>query len=133
MYSIPFSLPDAYGGMAEADGILQFDGISLLLEFQVKDAIFGVIKSEVKKIALNADDIAAVQFKRKVFKGLITLRSHTVNAISDVPGQKGGEVRITIKKKYCEDAEELISALRLAVTEAKVSALNRRDAKSFDR
>ena len=133
MYSIPFSLPDAYGGMAEADGILQFDGIAILLEFQVKDAIFGVIKSEVKRVTLHADDIAAVQFKRKVFKGQITLRSHTVNAISEVPGQKGGEVKISIKKKYCEDAEELISALRLAVTEAKVSALNKRDQKNFER
>lgn len=133
MFSIPFSLPDAYGGMADADGILGFDGNTLRLEFQVKDAIFGIVKSGVKEIELDVSEVASIQFKRKVFRGQILLRSHSVNAVSEIPGQKGGELKITVKKRYCDDAEELISNLRLAVTEARLKALDEKAQKNFEK
>ena len=132
MISIPFSLPDAYGGMAEADGILRLNEDSLLFEFQVKDAFFGVVKSDVKSIILNVADIAAIDYKRSIFRGLIYLRSHSVNTVSEIPGHKGGEVRMSIKRKYCDDAEELISSLRLAISEAKLKSLDEQARKNLE-
>ncbi len=121
LYSIPFSFPEAYGGLAEADGIARFDGKTLTLEFQVKDAVFGVVKSAVKEVILPIEQIAAVSFKRKTFRALIDIRSHKVH--HELPVQKGGEFTIVIKRKYREEGEEFASVLRLGVSEAALKRL----------
>ena len=123
MYSIPFTFPDTYGGLAEADGIARFDGHSLILEFQVKDAVFGLVKSEVKEVMLPIDEIANIDFKRGKFRGQITIRTHSVSAVEEIPEQKGGEFVISIKRKHRDEGEEFASAVRLRVSEAKLKRL----------
>lgn len=123
MISIPFYLSDAYGGLAEADGTARFDGRVLSLEFIIKDAMFGVVTSAVKKVLLNPDDISSIHFKKSIFKGTIAVQAHSVESVSAVPGQKGGEVKLSIKRRHCPEAEEFVSTLRLAVSQSRLRRL----------
>lgn len=123
MFSLPVSLPEVYGGFAEAHGIIRFDGVQLTLEFEIQDGVFGVVKSGVKEIRLPVSEIAAITFKRKTFRALIVLRCHRVKSVEKIPGQKGGEFRIQVKRAHRDEAEAFASALRLAVAEARLDAL----------
>ena len=123
MYSIPFSFPDAYSGFAEADGVARFDGHCLILEYQIKDAVFGMVKSEVKKVIIPVGEIAAIKFKRSTFRATIDLRTHCIEIVEEIPGQKGGEFMLSLKRKHREEGEEFASALRLGVSEARLRAL----------
>lgn len=123
MLSVPFSLPDTYGGLAEAHGIIRLEGTYLTLEFEVRDGVFGIVKSGVKVVALQAAEIAAISFKRSAFRATITLRCHSVRSVEGIPSQKAGEFRISIKRAYRDEAEQLASALRLAISEARLNAI----------
>lgn len=123
LFSIPISLPDVYGGLAEAYGIVRFDGTQLSIEFEIQDGVFGVVKSGVREVILPIADIAAITFKRSTFRASIIVRCHSVKSVERIPGQKGGEVKINVKRAYRDEAAEFASALRLAVSEARLNAL----------
>ncbi|MGE3802090.1 MAG: hypothetical protein AB7H80_13805 [Candidatus Kapaibacterium sp.] len=121
LYSIPFSFPETYGGLAETDGIARFDGQHLTLEFQVRDAVFGVVKSEVKEILLPVEEIASVHYKRGRFSGRLSIRSHKI--VQEIPVQKGGEFILSFKRRHRDEGEEFASILQLRVSEAKLKRL----------
>jgi len=47
MPNLPFTIPDLYADFAEAQGIARLDDDILILEYQTKDSIVGMIKSDI--------------------------------------------------------------------------------------
>lgn len=56
MHTVPFSISDAYEGLADVDGLARFEADVLTLEFQTKDAFFGIIKDDATADDATADD-----------------------------------------------------------------------------
>ena len=57
MTSVPFTM-SVYGGMAECHGLLRPEGDSLVLEYQVQDNMFGVIRGRAKAVRIPLADCA---------------------------------------------------------------------------
>ena len=49
MTAIPFST-STYGGLGAIRGLMRVEGGALVLEFQVKDTVLGILKSSPKEV-----------------------------------------------------------------------------------
>ena len=124
MQTLPFKLTDVYGGFAEAEGLARYEGETLWLELQTKDAFFGVLQSGVKKISLRVADLDEVQLKHRPFRSYLTLRARTMETMSPVPGTTGAELKLVFLRKHREAVASLHSSLALAISEAKLARLD---------
>ena len=68
VYSLPFRFPDTLEGPVRSGGILCAEADGLVLEFQTRDGLFGVIKSGVRTVALSFDRMDEVRLQSNVFR-----------------------------------------------------------------
>lgn len=124
-YTIPFTSVIGELGLSEAHGLMKFSAKNgLVLEFQIKDSIVGIIKSDVREINLKWDEIADFQLKKKWFSAVVTIRVNKMSVFEDLPGTKAGEFKAKIKKEDYESARNLQSSLMLLLSEKKIEQLD---------
>jgi len=124
-YTIPFTSVIGELGLSEAHGLMKFSAkTGLVLEFQVKDAFIGIIKSAVREIQLDWDDIADFQIKKKWFSVIVTIRVNKMSIFQDLPATKSGELKAKIKKEDYESVRNLQSSLMLILSEKKIERLD---------
>jgi hypothetical protein len=124
-YSLPFTAEVGELGLQEAHGILQFSPkTGLTIEFQVKDSILGIIKSDVKSLRLNWSDIAYFEVKKKFFGAHVLIRVNKLTLFEELPASKAGEFKAKIKKSDLELARNLQSSLLLYLSEKKIEYLD---------
>lgn len=114
--SIPFRLPKIYGGLAQGSGILRVRQEGLILEFEVKDAIFKALRLDSNVIAVPLDAIAAIEVKKGWFEASITIRANSLETLRKVPGCEAGEVRLRISRQQVAPARELVTSVSLTIT-----------------
>jgi hypothetical protein len=120
MQTLPFKLKNVFEGLAESEGMVSLVDNSLRLEFQTRDSVFGVIKSDVKEIKVSVDDIQDVQFKKGLFGDKIIIRASGMMTFKDFPNHKGGEIRLHLKKKDRHQAMMIVSDIQLAQAESSL-------------
>jgi hypothetical protein len=118
--AVPFSIKNVYEGFAELDGLLRIDQENLILEYQTKDAIFGVVKSAVKNIYIKYSDILSMEFKKGFFSSKITITTSSFIADKMFPKAHGNELELVIKKKHKEQAMQLVSIVNLGNAESRL-------------
>lgn len=124
-YHIPFTAQVGELGLKEAHGIIQFSPKrGLIIEFQLKDAIVGLIKSDVKTVAIQWQDLVDFQVKKKLFGAYISIRVNKMSIFEDLPSSNAGELIAKIKKSYVEQAKNLQSSLLLMISEKKIELLD---------
>jgi hypothetical protein len=124
-YIIPFTCQIGELGLSEAHGLMKFSSkTGLSLEFQVKDAFIGLIKSEVREVFLGWDDIADIQVKKKWFSAIITIRVNKMSLFEKLPGSISGEFTAKIKKEDVETARNMQSSTLLILSEKKIEQLD---------
>lgn len=116
-YSVPFHLKEVMGGFAEAEGLLTYENESIHLEYQIKDAIVGQVKSGVKRFELAFADISRISFVKKWFKTELRIAMKSLQQIADIDSVEGHEVVLRFKKKNRSDAENLYSKVNLDLSE----------------
>jgi len=121
-YSVKFTCPDA-NDFVDASGLLRYDTLGLHLEFQSKDAIFGVIKSDVKTRLILLSQIRDIKYKKSWFSHYLILQAKDMKTLRDVPGATSGEVRLKIKKTDVPEAKSLASRLSLTLSEIRIKRL----------
>ena len=124
MLTIPFSINDAYEGLADVDGLVRLEADRLTLEFQTKDAFFGVVKSDLKRVEITLGDLTAVTFKKKMFWATLALRVCTMALIEAVPGAKRGEIKLRFARKHRDEAQTLASSLNLRLSEHRLTQMD---------
>jgi len=123
-YTIPFTSVIGELGLSEAHGLMKFSPkTGLVLEFQVKDAIIGIIKSAVREIHLDWEDIVDFQIKKKWFSVSVTIRVNKMSIFEDLPSTKSAEFHAKIKKDDYENVRNLHSSLMLILSEKKIERL----------
>lgn len=122
--SLPFSIANVYQGFAEANGIAKASEAGLLLEFQVKDGLMGVLKSRIKEVQIPINEIFSVELQVIWFVTRLIIRTKSMAILSDVPGNKAGQIALWIARKDREVARELVSVLRLTMTQKELDSLN---------
>lgn len=124
MHTVPFSISDAYEGLADVEGLARFEADVLSLEFEAKDAFFGVIKSGVKEIHLSLADLVSVDFSKNMFRATVKLRVRSMMLVETIPGAKRGELKLRFARKHRDEAHTLASQLQLRLSERKLELMD---------
>lgn len=122
--SIPFRLPDIYHGLAEGHGRLHVGEEGLRLEYRVKDAVFGVLKSRVKEVFIPYGDIEQLELRIGWFRRRIFIHTRSLQLIDDFPGADDGCIILNVRKSPKERAREINSHITLRMSEHKLREID---------
>ena len=115
MNSLPFRVAGVMTDFADAEGIARLAPEGLLLEFQVKDNVIGLLKSAPREVCIPFAELAEVVFKRGILSGALILRARRLTTLASVPGIKENELRLKCKRRYREAARDLASLLNMRI------------------
>ena len=113
--SVPFTFTDLYGGFAEGTGIARLDPAGLILEFEVKEALFGLLKSDVRQVMIPTTEMASIDLAKGWLRTKIIVRTNSLRTASEVPGSQGAEIVLCVARKHRALAQELVSTLNLTL------------------
>jgi hypothetical protein len=122
---VPFSFPDVYQGLAEGGGIATATTAELTLEFQVKDSLVGMIKSDIQKIAIPISELHSIALKQSWFRNRLFIRVRSMTTLAGVPGSNTGQVELRVARRDKATAQALVSILMLSLSERKLADLGR--------
>ena len=111
--SLPFKITDVYEGLALTEGLLRINDNSLIFEFLTKDAVLGLIKTEVQQVTVAFEDIEEVNFKKSMFGNSLQIRLASLVIAQKIPAQKGSNVELNIARKDADIALSFVSNIRL--------------------
>ena len=123
-HTVPFSISDAYEGLTDVDGLARFEADALTLEFQTKDAFFGMNMSDVQQVRIALTDLASVHFVKRMLWATLTLRVHRMALVEKVPGARRGEIKLRFARKHRDEAHTLASQLQLRLSEHKLERMD---------
>lgn len=115
--SVPFTIPNVYEGFAEAHGLLKLTQPGVVLEFQVKDGLVGLIKSRVNEVTVPLDEIVSVELKKGWFQRRLLLRCRSLATLANIPKHKSGTIALRIARDNMRVAREVVSMLRVSLAE----------------
>lgn len=122
--SVPFKLDELYGGFAECYGILAFDGKTLSIEYQAKDAFIGSFRSKVKTLSIPISKVRSFAHQKKWFKNsVIRIRVSSLSDLDKFPVDNRGEIVLKISRKDFDEARVFSSRFELSLAEYKLERL----------
>ncbi|MFQ5571620.1 MAG: hypothetical protein ACE5G0_18220 [Rhodothermales bacterium] len=124
MQTVPFSISDAYEGLADVEGLARFEDDVLHLEFQTTDAFFGVLKSGINTVRLTLANLESARFSKSMFRATLTLRVRSMSLIDAIPGARRGEIKLRFARKYRDDAHTFATQLQLRMSERRLDRLD---------
>jgi hypothetical protein len=122
--SIPFRLPEIYHGLAEGHGRLHVGEEGLRLEFRVKDAVFGVLKSRVKEVFIPYADIESFELKIGWFRRRLFIHTRSLQLVEDFPGDDDGCIILNVRKSPKDRIREIHSHITLHMSEQKLREID---------
>lgn len=129
MYSnnlrLHFTTDDAYSGLAKVEGILRAEKNRLILEYQVKDNLIGVIKSSPKELRIPFEELSEVTYKLNWFVSRFRLHISSMKILGEFPVGKDGVISLRIRRKQKEMAKDLLSYINLRLSEIRLDRLDR--------
>lgn len=116
MRSVPFTIGSLYAGLGQCHGMLYDEGDHFHFEFQVKDTISGMLKSNVKHLRVPVTQIVDAQLVRGWFGSThhgvkIVLQSAHFDTFKDIPGMTQGKIELQIGKTNVALAEAFVEGL----------------------
>lgn len=124
MYSIPFEYDDeSTYGLRAVTGVLNYDKKVIHIEYQMKDAIVGIVKGEVSDLRIPLEKIREVETKKKWFSRVLIIKVDSLRTLEGMPGVKVNTLKINIKKEDFNRAQNLASAINLERSELRLNEL----------
>jgi hypothetical protein len=129
MTSVPFSISNVYGGLGFAQGVLRNDADNLVLEFQLKDSVFGLLRSRVRQVCIPISAIEEIALERMLadpwqWLGLggiqLRIRTMDLSSVKDIPGHGEDGFRLRIKRKYRRAVRTFVSEVELRIAEMRL-------------
>ncbi|MCZ6852297.1 MAG: hypothetical protein O7G86_00135 [Gammaproteobacteria bacterium] len=114
--SVPFKV-DEYEGFATSQGIVFLFEDTIVVQYETKDALIGMVKSGLKEIEIPLDVVEEVTFNAGLFRNKLTIAVNDMDYCVDVPGGDGNRISLRIKKKYADNAEDFVQAVLLRASE----------------
>jgi hypothetical protein len=123
MESLPFKIKDLYYSFAEAIGLANFVHENLVLEFRIEDILLGIIKSELKEYKYHVKDLESVTLEKKIFSSAILVKAIKMETFINFPGSRQGQIKMYIKRKDRDLAEQYVSHINLRISEHQLKQL----------
>src|SRR5260221_1834422 len=114
MNAVPFELGDVYQGFASGNGLIRDEDQHLCLEFQVQDAIVGLVKSDITQLRIPIDDLASVTLVKSWF-GLyvdMVIQVARMETVKNFPGMTQGRLVLGIARRDRPAAAKLVADLQ---------------------
>lgn len=126
MDTIPFHF-DSHGGFGEVKGLARLDEFGLELQFSTRDAVFGVIKSEMRSLRIPLDSLLSVRFSAGFFWLMpsIELRVRDLKVLAGLPESEEGRVKLRVKFGERHDARSFVRDLEAMRTHFRIQMLDR--------
>ncbi len=105
--SVPFTC-EAMGGFAEAVGIVHATGSTVTIEYRVRDAIWGTVKTNTQVVEIPLHRLARVDLYPGVFSAKLVLMTDKISTLEKFPNAETGRVQLKIKRGDLELAEDLV-------------------------
>ncbi len=121
---MPFEISEVNYGFQKAKGLMKVSGKGIELEFEVKDAILGVLSSGIKNVTVSYSDLESIAFKGGWFSSKVILEGVSMQVFEEVPGTEVATCELKIKRKDRDEARDLISKARLHLSEYKLERLD---------
>lgn len=122
--AVQFEIPTVSQGFRKAKGLLKLVRGDLQFEFQVSDAFFEIISSDVEEVSIALSDLQSVEYRKGWFGAKIVLEARSLRVFEDIPGTDQAECILKIKRKDKPDAERLVSKIRLVMSEMKLKDMD---------
>lgn len=130
MHSTAFTIANLYGDLGEATGMLTLEADQLVIEFQTRDAILGLLKSDIKEVVLDLNDLVEVTLEEKLFRTRLHLKARRMGMLGEIPGVERGELCLQIARKDRAAAGALSDAAQLRIAELRLKRLDEDDARA---
>ena len=126
MDTIPFRC-DSHGGCGEVKGLARLDEFGLELQFSTRDAVFGVIKSDMRSLRIPLDSLLSVRFSAGFLWLMpsIELRVRDLKVLEGLPESEEGRVKLRVKFAERHDARSFVSDLEAMRTHYRIQMLDR--------
>ena len=121
--SVPFEIPEISHGFQEGKGLMRVSPEGIELEFEVTDAIVGIMSSGIKHVTLNYSDLDSIEYRKGWFSDRILLEATSMKALEELPGSDVASCKLKVKRKHRDDAQSLVSIARLNLSEYKLDQL----------
>jgi hypothetical protein len=126
-YIIPFTLAQSDNFLMESSGIIRLEATHLVMEYQSRDAVLGMVKSGVNEVRLSLNDVQHITFKKGFFSSTLRIQAKAMRAFQKVPGSIQGAVELKIKRADRKNTEYMVSAANLRMSEMRLEAMGEID------
>lgn len=97
------------------------EGRFLGFEYQVKDDLFGVLKSRPKRIQLSFSEIESIRFvRRRVLTSVVELVISNLTLAERIPGSEMGRISLRIKRDDRDRAQRIVELLQRMMTDYRL-------------
>ena len=107
------------------DGILCVKKGTLHFEFQKRDAILDMYKSDIMTKEIPLSEISMMEFKKGLFSNKLIIHSKRASTFQDFPGNELTKRVLKVKKKNREIAASISSNVNLELSERKLKELEK--------
>lgn len=121
-FSIPVKLADSFEGFAESKGLLLLKDESILIQYQTKDAILGVVKSGLTEVKIPLSHLVELSYKKSLFGNKLILKVDDLRIIAKLPECDNNEVSLSIARKDIDEAIDFVRAIKLDMSEKEYQA-----------
>ena len=122
--SVPFFINDLYGGFAVARGVLRSGPEDLVLEFNTKDNVVGLLSTGVKQVRIPIAEIESIRLQQRLGRATLRLRTMSMASVVDIPGYSEEGASLRIARRYRNDAKALVSEVDLRIAELRLDELD---------
>ena len=122
---VPFFIDQIYQGFATARGLASMTSDGLTLEFEVKDAVVGVLRTGPRHVHIELDHLGGVELITGWFTTRLRIRTRTMAALSAVPGDHTDCIQLGVRRQDRPMAQALASAIALRLSERQLEILGR--------
>lgn len=133
MDTIPFHF-DSHGGLGEVKGLARMDEYGLELQFSTRDALFGVIKSDLRSLRVPFDALLSVRYSAGFLWLMpsVQLRVRDLQVLAGLPESEDGRVKLRIKfgdrhdgRAFARDLDTLRSHYRVQMLDRTLDRMTR--------
>ncbi len=124
-------MDDIYWGLVGVRGVLRNDAEHLVLEFETKDNIVGLLSSEISETRVRIGAIEEIGLRQRILGlggAVLRIRTMDMASLKDIPGHTEDGIRLTIGRKYRRAARLLVSEVKLRIAEIRLAELEEQEA-----
>lgn len=117
---LPFYFDEVYEGFATMEGMIRIDTNAIVFEYQTKDALLGIVKSDTKTARIEFSEIVSIDYKKSLFSSKLFIRANIFLGSKGFPNNNANELTLKIKRNNSDLASEFVSRINLRISEARL-------------